>query len=57
MPLPFQLTESQLERIKPCFPLSHGVARIDDLRVISGIVLAHPQRAALEGRPARIRAT
>jgi transposase len=38
MPLPFQLTESQLERIKPYFPLSHGVARIDDLRVISGIV-------------------
>src|SRR3954452_1393467 len=38
MPLPFQLTESQLERIKPYFPLSHGVARIDDRRVISGIV-------------------
>jgi transposase len=38
MPLPFQLTESQWERIKPSFPLSHGVARLDDRRVISGIV-------------------
>src|SRR4051794_18421971 len=38
MPLPFQLTESQLERIKPYFPLPHGVARLDDRRVISGIV-------------------
>jgi transposase len=38
MPLPFQLTPSQLERITPYFPLSHGVPRVDDLRVISGIV-------------------
>jgi transposase len=57
MPLPFQLTESQLERIKPYFPLSHGVARIDDLRVISGIVYVIRNRAAMEGRSARIRAT
>ena len=38
MPLPYQLTPSQFERIKPYFPLAHGVARVDDLRVISGIV-------------------
>lgn len=38
MPLPFQLTASQFERITPYFPLSHGVARVDDLRVISGII-------------------
>jgi len=38
MPLPYQLTPSPCERIKPYFPLSHGVARVDDLRVISGIV-------------------
>jgi putative transposase len=38
MPLPFELTQSQLERITPYFPLSHGVARVDDLRVISGII-------------------
>ena len=38
MPLPYQLTPAQFERITPYFPLSHGVARVDDLRVISGIV-------------------
>ena len=38
MPLPFQLSESQFARIKPYFPLSHGIARVDDVRVISGII-------------------
>jgi putative transposase len=31
-------SQQQLERIKPYFPLSHGVARADDLKVIGGIV-------------------
>lgn len=34
----FWLTRDQLERIKPYFPLSHGIPRVDDLRVISGII-------------------
>lgn len=34
----FYLSPEQLERIKPYFPLSHGVPRVDDLRVISGII-------------------
>lgn len=34
----FLLSKSQFNRIKPCFPLSHGVPRVDDLRVISGII-------------------
>ena len=34
----FWLSSEQLERIKPYFPLSHGVPRTDDLKVISGIV-------------------
>jgi transposase len=38
MPLPFQVSQSQFGRIAPYFPLSHGVARVDDLRVISGII-------------------
>jgi transposase len=38
MPVPYQLPPSQFERIKPYFPRSHGVARVDDLRVISGII-------------------
>jgi putative transposase len=32
------LTEAQMARISPFFPLSHGVARVDDRRVISGII-------------------
>ena len=32
----FWLTPAQLNHIKPHFPLSHGVPRVDDLRVISG---------------------
>jgi len=32
----FYLNEAQLNLIKPFFPRSHGVARVDDLRVISG---------------------
>lgn len=34
----YLLKESQLERIKPYFPLSHGIARVDDRLVISGII-------------------
>jgi transposase len=34
----FLLSESQMARIAPHFPLSHGVPRVDDRRVLSGIV-------------------
>ena len=34
----FYLSRAQLECIKPYFPLSHGVPRVDDLRIISGII-------------------
>ena len=34
----FWLSEKQLARIKPCFPLSHGMPRVDDRKVISGII-------------------
>ena len=34
----FLLSERQLARIAPYFPLSHGVPRVDDRRVISGII-------------------
>ena len=33
----FLLSEAQMRRIEPYFPLSHGIARVDDRRVISGI--------------------
>lgn len=32
------LSKKQFQRIKPYFPLSRGVPRVDDLRVISGII-------------------
>ena len=32
------LSEAQMRRIEPYFPLSHGVPRMDDRRVISGII-------------------
>lgn len=34
----FLLSEDQMARISPYFPLSHGVPRVDDRRVVSGIV-------------------
>ena len=34
----FLLSERQMARISPHFPLAHGVPRVDDRRVVSGIV-------------------
>ena len=34
----FLLSERQMARISPHFPLSHGVPRVDDRRVVSDIV-------------------
>ena len=34
----FLLSERQIARISRFFPLSHGVPRVDDRRVVSGIV-------------------
>ncbi|SPF80036.1 hypothetical protein PRI8871_01838 [Pseudoprimorskyibacter insulae] len=34
----FWLTEAQMERIRPYFPKSRGRPRVDDLRVLSGII-------------------
>lgn len=32
------LSDKQMARIEPFFPLAHGVPRVDDRRVLSGIV-------------------
>ena len=32
------LSEAQMRRIEPYFPLSHGIARVDDRRIVSGII-------------------
>lgn len=34
----FLLSERQMARLSPHFPLAHGVPRVDDRRVVSGIV-------------------
>lgn len=46
----FWLSAKQMKRIEPHFPLSHGVPRVDDRRVISGIV--HVLRNGLRWRDA-----
>ena len=39
------LSEAQMRRIEPYFPLSHGIPRVDDRRVISGIIFVIPSLA------------
>ena len=34
----FLLSPAQMSKIEPFFPKSHGIARVDDRRVISGII-------------------
>ena len=46
----FWLSDRQLRRIEPYFPLSHGVKRVDDRRVLSGII--HVIRNGLRWRDA-----
>ena len=36
------LTEAQIRKIEPYFPSSHGVPRVDDRRIISGIIFGYP---------------
>ena len=38
MDVPFLLSEAQMRRIEPYFPLSHGIPRVDDRRIVSGII-------------------
>jgi transposase len=35
---PFLLSPAQMRRLSPHFPLSHGIPRVDDRRVLSGII-------------------
>jgi putative transposase len=35
---PWLLSEPQMRRIEPYFPLSHGIPRVDDRRIVSGII-------------------
>ena len=48
MDVPLLLSKAQMRRIEPFFPLSHGIPRFDDRRIVSGIagriVNEHQQR-------------
>ena len=46
----FWLSDKQMRRIEAHFPLSHGIPRVDDRRVVSGIV--HVLRNGLRWRDA-----
>lgn len=46
----FWLSKEQLQRIEVYFPLSHGVPRVDDHRVVSGII--HIIKRGLQWRDA-----
>ncbi len=35
---PFLLSPAQMRRLSPHFPLSRGILRVDDRRVLSGII-------------------
>ena len=37
----FWLTEEQMARLQPYFPKSHGRQRVDDRRVLSGIIFVN----------------
>jgi transposase len=37
----YWLSEAQMERLRPYFPKSHGVPRVDDWRVLSGIIFTN----------------
>ena len=34
----FWLTDAQMARLQPCFPRGHGRPRVDDSRLLSGII-------------------
>jgi len=35
---PWLLSEAQMRRMEPYFPLSHSIPRVDDRRIVSGII-------------------
>ena len=62
----YWLTDAQMERLKPFLPKSHGKPRVDDRRVLSGIIFINrnglrwcdgEDGAAIGSRPIRTRNT
>ena len=50
----FRLSEEQLERIKPFFPKPRGVSRVDDRKVLSGIIYVLRSGLRSRGCPSRL---
>ena len=51
----FRPRKEQLERIKPFFPKSRGVSRVDESKVLSGIIIyAHVTALRSRGCPSRL---
>jgi len=48
----FYLSENQMDRIRPYFPKAHDVPRVDDRRVLSGII--HVLKRGLQWRDAPV---
>ncbi len=48
----FWLTDAQMARLEPFFPKSHGKARGDDRRVLSGIIFINRNGLRWRGIPA-----
>jgi transposase len=45
----YWLTDEQMARLQPYFPKSHGKPRVDDRRVLSGIIFVNRNGLALAG--------
>ena len=50
----FWLSEEQLERIKPFFPQSRGGSRVDESKVLSGIIYVQRHGLPSRGCPSRL---
>ena len=46
----FWLTDEQMERLRPFFPKSHGKPRVDDRRVLNGIIFINRNGLDLPGK-------
>lgn len=47
----FWLTDAQMERLRPFFPSPRGKPRVDDRRVLSGII--YVKKSGLQWKPVR----
>ncbi len=51
----YRLTDEQMARLEPYFPKSHGRPRVDDRRVLGGIIFVNRNGLRWRDAPARTR--